>query len=47
MPKFVIERDVPGAGKQSDAELREAVSKSLEALKKLGPEIRSIQTSGY
>jgi hypothetical protein len=44
MPKFVIEREVPGAGKRSEAELREAVSKSLEALRKLGPEIRWIQS---
>ena len=44
MPKFVIEREVPGAGKRSEAELRAAVSKSLEALRKLGPEIRWIQS---
>ena len=44
MPKFVIERDVPGASKRSDAEIREAALKSLEALRKLGPEIRWIQS---
>ncbi len=44
MPKFVIEREMPGASKRSEAEIREAVSKSLEALKKLGPEIRWIQS---
>ena len=44
MPKYVIERDVPGASKWSDAEIREASMKSLEALKKLGPEIRWIQS---
>ena len=44
MPKYVIERDVPGASKRSEAEIRESVSKSLEALKKLGPEIRWIQS---
>ncbi len=44
MPKYVIERDVPGASKRSEAEIREAVSKSLEALRKLGPEIRWIQS---
>ena len=44
MPKFVIERDVLGASKWSDAEIREASMKSLEALKKLGPEIRWIQS---
>ena len=40
MPKFVIEREWPGASKLSEAELREGLLKSLEVLKKLGPEIR-------
>ena len=44
MPKFVIEREMPGASKRSEAEIREAVARSLEALKKLGPEIRWIQS---
>ena len=44
MPKYVIERDVPGASKRSEAEIREAVFRSLEALRQLGPEIRWIQS---
>ncbi|HTQ86561.1 MAG TPA: DUF4242 domain-containing protein, partial [Candidatus Solibacter sp.] len=40
MPKFVIEREVPGAGKLSDAQLREISQKSVEVLKALGPEIQ-------
>jgi len=40
MPKFVIEREIPGASKLSEAEIREASLKSLEALRELGPEIR-------
>jgi hypothetical protein len=40
MPKFVIERELPGAGKLSEAEIRENSLKSLEVLKQLGPEIR-------
>jgi cell division inhibitor SulA len=40
MPKFVIERDIPGAGSLSDAELQRVSQKSLEVLKGLGPEIR-------
>jgi uncharacterized protein DUF4242 len=40
MPKFVIEREAPGAGKMSDAELREAVLKSLKVCAGLGPEIQ-------
>lgn len=39
MPKFVIEREIPGVGSMSQGELREAALKSLEALKELGPHI--------
>jgi hypothetical protein len=44
VPKFVIERDVPGAGSMTDAEIREASLKSLEALRQLGPEIQWIHS---
>jgi hypothetical protein len=44
MPKFVIEREMPGASKLSEAEIQEASQKSLEALRHLGPEIRWIQS---
>jgi hypothetical protein len=40
MPKFVIEREVPGAGNLSDAQLREISQKSLNILKAMGPEIQ-------
>jgi hypothetical protein len=40
MPKFVIEREIPGAGKLSDAELREISQKSVSVLKGMGPEIQ-------
>jgi hypothetical protein len=40
MPKFVIERDVPGAGKLTDAQLREISQKSVKVLKEMGPEIQ-------
>lgn len=40
MPKFVIERDVPGAGKLSDAELQALSRKSVDVLKAMGPEIQ-------
>jgi len=33
MPKFVIEREIPGAGSLSDAQLREVSQKSVSALK--------------
>jgi hypothetical protein len=40
MPKFVIEREVPGSGNLTDAQLREISQKSLNVLKGLGPEIQ-------
>ncbi len=40
MPKFVIEREVPGAGKLADSELRALSQKSVEVLKGMGPEIQ-------
>lgn len=40
MPKFVIEREVPGAGKLSDAQLRELSQKSVHVLKEMGPQIQ-------
>jgi hypothetical protein len=40
MPKFVIEREIPGLGKLSDAELREISQKSRTVLTELGPEIQ-------
>jgi hypothetical protein len=44
MPKFVIERDVPGAGKMSDAELQKISQTSVSVLKALGPEIQWLQS---
>ena len=44
MPKFIIERNVPGASKLTDAEICEVSLKSLEALRKLGPDIQWIQS---
>lgn len=40
MPQFVIEREIPGAGKLSEAELREVSLRSLEVLKEMGPQIQ-------
>ena len=40
MPKFVIEREVPGAGKLSPEELRKVSLRSIEALGELGPKIQ-------
>jgi hypothetical protein len=40
MPKFVIEREIPGAGSLSEAEIREVSMRSLETLKAMGPQIQ-------
>lgn len=40
MPKFVIEREVPGAGDLSYAQLREISQKSVGVLTEMGPEIQ-------
>jgi len=40
MPQFVIERDVPGAGKLSESELRDLSLRSLEVLTQMGPQIQ-------
>jgi rRNA-processing protein FCF1 len=40
MPQFVIERDVPGAGSLSEAQIRELAMRSLEVLKGMGPQIQ-------
>ena len=44
MPKFVIEREVPGAGQMSDAEIKAVSQSSVAALKSLGPEIQWLQS---
>jgi uncharacterized protein DUF4242 len=40
MPKYVIERDVPGVGDLTDAQLREMSLKSVAALHSLGHDIQ-------
>jgi len=40
MPQFIIERELPGAGSLSDAELRELSLRSLETLDGMGPQIQ-------
>ena len=44
MPKFVIERDLPGAGNLSPEELQGVSQKSCDVLQKMGPEIQWIQS---
>ena len=40
MPKYVIEREIPGAGKLSPAELQGVSQKSCGVLRNLGPQIQ-------
>jgi uncharacterized protein DUF4242 len=40
MPKYVIERDLPGAGKLSEEQLQGISQKSCSVLQKLGPQIQ-------
>ncbi|HVO61001.1 MAG TPA: DUF4242 domain-containing protein [Terriglobales bacterium] len=40
MPQFVIEREIPGAGALSEAELRDLSVRSLEVLESMGPQIQ-------
>lgn len=44
MPKFVIERLIPGAGKLSPEELRNISQRSCAVLTELGPQIQWIQS---
>ena len=44
MPKFVIERDLPGAGKLSAAELQAVSQKSCGVLRQMGPQIQWVHS---
>ena len=44
MPKYVIERDIPGAGKMSPAELKGISQTSCGVLSKLGPQIQWVHS---
>lgn len=44
MPKFVIERELPGAGKLSQAELKAISQKSCGVLRAMGPEIQWVES---
>jgi hypothetical protein len=40
MQKFIIERNMPGAGQMGEKEMKEAANKSCEVLRQMGPEIQ-------
>jgi hypothetical protein len=44
MPKFVIEREIPGVGKLSSAELQAISQKSCGVLAKLGPQVQWVHS---
>lgn len=44
MPKYLIEREIPGAGKLSPADLRGISQKSCSVLNNLGPPIQWIHS---
>ena len=44
MPKFVIEREIPGAGKLSEAELKAVSQTSCQVLRDLGPQVQWLQS---
>lgn len=44
MPKFIIERQIPGAGKLSKDELHAISQKSCSVLNSMGPQIQWVQS---
>jgi hypothetical protein len=44
MPKYVIEREIPGAGDMSPQELQAVSQKSCSVLQNLGPQIQWLQS---
>lgn len=44
MPKFIVERDIPGAGSWTPEQLRKASQKSVEVLRELGPQIQWLES---
>jgi Nickel responsive protein SCO4226-like len=44
MPKFIIEREIPGAGNLSGEELRAISQKSCGVLREMGPQIQWVES---
>ena len=44
MQRFVIEREIPGAGQMTAQQLREAAAKSNQVLREMGPDIQWVQS---
>jgi hypothetical protein len=44
MPKYIIERNIPGAGKLTPAELTAISQKSCSVLRQMGPQIQWVES---
>ena len=44
MPKYVIERDIPGVGKVTSSDLQAIAQKSCGVLNNLGPQIQWVES---
>jgi hypothetical protein len=44
MPKFVIERNIPGAGELTVEQLQAIAQKSCSAIRKIGPHLQWVQS---
>lgn len=44
MPQYLIERDIPGAGKLTSAELKGISQKSCSVLNEMGPQIQWVHS---
>ena len=44
MPKYLIEREIPGAGNMSPQDLQGAAQKSCDVLQNLGPQIQWVHS---
>jgi hypothetical protein len=44
MPKYIIEREIPGAGSLTDEELQGISQKSCSVLNQMGPQIQWVQS---
>ena len=44
MPRFVMERKMPDAGKMSDSDFKNAAQKSCDVLREMGPDIQWVES---
>lgn len=44
MPKFIIEREMPGAGEASQPQLQAVSQRSCEVIRNLGPDVQWVES---